>query len=1221
MGALRTINHPGIQINEYDLSDYASTVGGTTSLVIGFSPQGRSGVPVVPTSTAAVKSYFGIPKTEEERYFFYACKEVFDKGGNLIAARIPYNNNAQYLCPAVKYDIETWQTTHERKYAPSYRVSEVKSGTDEFATKWGDDPAPTADEILEADYFEMTYKPYTTTLTVLNGADATERTEVVALVSYVKDMSKVVGTGNLVDKVSVDSRNLTKDKDGKEFVLTYTAETGAWTDGKGESADLADYGISIQNGVTPEDGVTITVTYAKPERVNNVPHTPAKFIGLSAEDGKTPVSEILNGTSHTKLSVTFYTDDEVYYVDHKIADKATYAYNKVKQNGVNYPVVDVVQKYADGKTVDCAAVKTRYVDGEGPDYLSCVPTDFTEISLTDKGRLLFENAGVAKSDPAGYTAADIVANISLLDGDNLKCFEVVRHEYVGEVRSERAYLPTSFKCAPVSSDVTVDADESEALSIPAMNDGETWGSTKYKYYPEIMAADPFQDGNYRYVASKIPLLDGYEYSPEDFYELQSAFTSVSGIAKAGSQNYKWIHWKRTSTSFSTSGEGNAPYIGNSVLMSALAGMEVKDVPNGISDIENLVAIRPNTDHFGFVPLSTFQDYRDGAQKPPANSIVVCNITERQFDADDYNNSGMECLGIMPVLVGGLQAVPKQQIVTLPENTGNGRVFNAVESAVRGSLYDIGIPESEGVDLKYQELSTSGFYKDIANTEEFNPYEGTISNDVLGNVPTVNLNADLRPDGVQKNCVTLVVCELAVSKSFDNKVYVNVLESFTGSLDRNAVDGQKKSIFIDNVVNSEDTGSSYVRLYSNFEYADSFRSYTKRDQETEEYISRQTNDNTATITVPASLSTDLWFTKPKESMSLGFSKEQTRKYIAYSTIAATLESIYDTLSNVDETVIDVVVDAGLSTVANRIKRICDLDPEKVKAEYAPFWERITSLDHIAGWKSICAKYITFCSSVRKDCMAVVDAPRNLSVYNDVKLVSNTKYSIDFDVMPALSYLGGLNSSYCAGYANWASFVDDFSGKTVWLPPSIIANGSIIYTDYNAQYFDAPAGTRRGLVPAAIDVSFNPNARQQDMLYGKSWNYLVNTTADGIVLWGQKTTQTRASAFDRINVRRLFLRLERLTRNAVKPFIFEGNTERLRNRVVDMLTPIYENCKTNGGLYDYQLICDTRNNTPTSIDNKELRLALLLRPTKTSEFLVLSFFALSTGMDFAEAYAYL
>lgn len=1221
MGALRTINHPGIQINEYDLSDYASTVGGTTSLVIGFSPQGRSGVPVVPTSTPAVKSYFGIPKTEEERYFFYACKEVFDKGGNLIAARIPYNNNAQYLCPAVKYDIETWQTTHERKYSKTRIAVGMKQTDDGFTAAWGADPAPNAEDLIAFTVGDVEYKTTTTNLEARVGGGNSGTKEFTAIVSYVSDDTTVEVTSTKITDgdVTYAKRSATADDIDLQDPVTFTYVSSSKTWQKdGEAVDLGKYGITVSAEKTPDDGDKIVITYKFERR--SVPQRPDKFIAVDSSVSDKKVDELLSEGPADAISVSYFTGRDLYYVDHKIADKATYAYNKVKQNGVNYPVVDVVQKYADRKTVDCAAVKTRYVDGEGPDYLSCVPADFTEISLTDEGRLLFENAGVAKSDPAGYTAADIVANISLLDGDNLGCFEVVRHEYVGEVKSERAYLPTSFKCAPVSSDVTVDAVESEALSIPALKDNETFETTKHKY-PEIMAADPFQDGNYRYVASKIPLLDGYEYSPEDFYELQSAFTSVSGIAKAGSQNYKWIHWKRTSTSFSTSGEGNAPYIGNSVLMSALAGMEVKDVPNGISDIENLVAIRPNTDHFGFVPLSTFQDYRDGAQKPPANSIVVCNITERQFDADDYNNSGMECLGIMPVLVGGLQAVPKQQIVTLPENTGNGRVFNAVESAVRGSLYDIGIPESEGVDLKYQELSTSGFYKDIANTEEFNPYEGTISNDVLGNVPTVNLNADLRPDGVQKNCVTLVVCELAVSKSFDNKVYVNVLESFTGSLDRNAVDGQKKSIFIDNVVNSEDTGSSYVRLYSNFEYADSFRSYTKRDQETEEYISRQTNDNTATITVPASLSTDLWFTKPKESMSLGFSKEQTRKYIAYSTIAATLESIYDTLSNVDETVIDVVVDAGLSTVANRIKRICDLDPEKVKAEYAPFWERITSLDHIAGWKAICAKYITFCSSVRKDCMAVVDAPRNLSVYNDVKLVSNTKYSIDFDVMPALSYLGGLNSSYCAGYANWASFVDDFSGKTVWLPPSIIANGSIIYTDYNAQYFDAPAGTRRGLVPAAIDVSFNPNARQQDMLYGKSWNYLVNTTADGIVLWGQKTTQTRASAFDRINVRRLFLRLERLTRNAVKPFIFEGNTERLRNRVVDMLTPIYENCKTNGGLYDYQLICDTRNNTPTSIDNYELRLALLLRPTKTSEFLVLSFFALSTGMDFAEAYAYL
>ena len=1245
MGALRTINHPGIEIREYDLSDYAATVGGTTSLVIGFSPQGQAGVPVIPTSTSSVKSYFGTPKTEAERYFFYACKEVFDKGGNLIAARIPYNNNAQYLTPAVTYDIETWQTTHKKEYGPAFQVTSASfKNTIINSTNVANvfpDGSTTKSKL---------YKTSTKTFTVYEGENAETKHEVTAIstFSYLSILHSCEFSTNssaLTSKITFDDSVLRKTQTKKEtYTFTYsipvtsTKETdtetvtgwdtanASWYLNNVKVNDLSKYGIKIDSLDTDNDEsfsngdiIHIVCDFKTVE----LDCSGEKFYRIDlTETGKVnskSITEALKDPSY--FTISYWEDKKLWYRETEITDDSIIKgciYNPVKQGGVNYPQLAVVEKYNDTSHEDVVGVKSYYLDGEGAIYPYCISTDFIQYNLTEEGKKVLDSVGIHEKEGEDYTAEEIVANVKYLTSKDF--FTLSNCEFVATVENEVVSLNKSFRAAPVSSDVTSGFDVSQNLAIPALDETIAWSEASSNY-PSIIAADPFEDGNYRYVASSIPGLTSYSYSKDDFYEFSSAFTTISGVAYAGSQNYQWIHWKTCAISADTSNAETSAYIDNSIMMSALAGMEQKDVPQGIADIENLVTIKPNTDHFGFIPLSTFQDYRDGAKTPDENKIVICNITEQQFASDDYNNSGMECLGIMPILIGGLQAIPKQQIIQLPTNVGNGRIFNAVESVVRCNLYDINIPESDGINIKYAKLNNDGFYKSVATTDSFAPYDSNISNDILGSVPNIQLNNDLQPDGVQKNCVTLVVCELAISKSFDNKVYVNVLEKFTGSLDKNAVDEQKKSIFIDNIVNSEDSGSSYVRIFSNFTYSDNFKESSSRSQSEYTYINEQTNDNTATVVVPDSLGSDLWFTKDKESMSLGFGSEQTKKYIAYSTIAATLESIFDTLSNVDENVIDVVVDAGLSTIANRIKRICDNDPDVLKAEYAPFYEKIKDVDAIAGWKSICAKYITFCSSTRKDCMAVVDAPRNLSVYNDVKLIKNTKYSIDFDIMPSLTYLAGLNSSYCAQYANWISYVDDFSGKTIWLPPSIMANGSIIYTDYNAQYFDAPAGTKRGLITAGIDVSFNPNARQQDNLYGKSWNYCINSTSDGIVIWGQKTSQTRTSAFDRINVRRLFLRLERLTRNAVKTFLFEGNTEKLRNRVIDMLTPIYENCKTNGGLYDYKIICDSTNNTDSSIDNNELRIAILLKPVKTAEFLILDFYALSTGMDFSEVYSYL
>lgn len=1220
MGALRTIQHAGIEIREWDLSDYVSTVGGTTSLVIGFSPQGQSAVPVIPTSTASVKSYFGTPKTEAERYFYYACKKVFDNGGNLVAARIPYNNNAQYLTPSVTYDIETWQTTHTNTFDPAYSVEEdTDVGTVTIA--------PSAVVTFRDGNKKKTAS--VKSFSVYFGDDK-EPTEITALSKYYK----------IVGSADTDNESLKGDFDfyvdnlvvnGKNSgTYQFVSDGSTWklNGDVVQNEKWADYGIVWKSGTPTIPSAVTTITVNVRREAENVDCTPKKFYLISLteaakEAGKTTVdADVLANVGY--FNVTAYKDDAFYYLTRALSaekpeDKIVLdgcVYDPVKKAGVNYPVLAVVEQYGTTENTKCVGVKGYYNGTDGfAVYPNCISADFFKYELTTNGENALENAGIEKID-GKYTPEQIVENVRFLNKSEY--FKVTKCDYVGKISKRAVSLGSSFNGAPISADVTVGYDISKNLAIPALPEGAEFNPDSY---PSIIAADPFEDGNYRYVASTIPGLNSYAYDSKDFYEFVSPFTTISSVAIAGSQNYNWIHWHIAPTSADTDSPYTSAYIDNSLMMSALAGFELSAVPDGISNIENLVTIKPNDDRFGFIPLSTFQNYRDGAEKPADNKIVICNITEKQYGADDYNNAGMECLGIMPILIGGLQAVPKQQIVQLPPDTANGRIFNAVESAVRGNLYSINVPESDGITIKYGELNNDGFYKDVANKDAFAPYDSTISNDALGYVPTIQLNQELKPDGMQKNAVTLVVCELQTSSSFDNKVYVNVLETFTGSLDKNAVDAKNKSVFIDNIVNSEDSGSSYVRMFTNFDYASMFKNYFKKNESTETYIGEQTTDNTATIVVPASIGSNLWFTKDKEAMSLGFVSEQTKKYISYSTIAATIESVFDTLSNVDETTIDVVVDAGLSTIANRIKRISDENPDVLKSEFETFYEKINNVDAIAGWKSICAKYITFCSSTRKDCMAVVDAPRNLSVYNDVKLVKNPKYSIDFDILPSLTYLAGLNSSYCAQYANWISYVDDFSGKTIWLPPSIMANSSIIFTDYNAQYFDAPAGTKRGLVRDGIDVSFNPNAKQQDILYGKSWNYFINTTSDGIVLWGQKTSQTRTSAFDRVNVRRLFLRLERLTRNAMKTFVFEGNTEKLRNRVVDMLTPIYENCKTNGGLYDYQIICDTRNNTSTSIDNNELRVAILLKPTKTAEFIILDFFALSTGMDFAEAYSYL
>lgn len=210
---------------------------------------------------------------------------------------------------------------------------------------------------------------------------------------------------------------------------------------------------------------------------------------------------------------------------------------------------------------------------------------------------------------------------------------------------------------------------------------------------------------------------------------------------------------------------------------------------------------------------------------------------------------------------------------------------------------------------------------------------------------------------------------------------------------------------------------------------------------------------------------------------------------------------------------------------------------------------------------------------------------------------------------------MNTNYGAGYLDWFQIADEFTGDLFWCPPSIKAMGVYINTDVNFEYWDAPAGLNRGVV-AALDTAFSPTSKQAGSIYTKNWNYAINYPYDGIVLEGQKTFQVKPSAFDRVNVRRLFLRLERQTNKVARYFVYEGNTAYTRQRLIDTLDPIFYQAKVGGGLYDYKIICDESINTPNVIDNNELRVKIGLKPVKSAEFILVDFVALGTGSSWSE-----
>ena len=176
--------------------------------------------------------------------------------------------------------------------------------------------------------------------------------------------------------------------------------------------------------------------------------------------------------------------------------------------------------------------------------------------------------------------------------------------------------------------------------------------------------------------------------------------------------------------------------------------------------------------------------------------------------------------------------------------------------------------------------------------------------------------------------------------------------------------------------------------------------------------------------------------------------------------------------------------------------------------------------------------------------------------------------------------------------------------------------MVATDAEVGPWNAPAGFNRGILTNVVDVAIVPNQHQRDSLYQINLNPIATFADQGIVVFGQKTLLRKPSAFDRVNVRRTFLYLEKVTKSVMNFFVFENNTIFTRSRILNTLIPYYERVKAADGLYDFLIVCDERNNTPEVIDNNELIVDIYLKPVRTAEFIRVNFYATRTDANFEE-----
>ena len=256
----------------------------------------------------------------------------------------------------------------------------------------------------------------------------------------------------------------------------------------------------------------------------------------------------------------------------------------------------------------------------------------------------------------------------------------------------------------------------------------------------------------------------------------------------------------------------------------------------------------------------------------------------------------------------------------------------------------------------------------------------------------------------------------------------------------------------------------------------------------------------------------------------------------------------------------------------------------------------------------ANYLISLANERKDCVAVV-GPHRADLVNITNTTTQTDNLVEYFSPLSSSSYGIFDSGYKYTY-------DRFNNEFRYIPCNADVAGLMCRTNIVAYPWFSPAGQQRGIINNAIKLAYNPTKDQSDILYPQRVNAIITKPGTGTMLFGDKTALGYASAFDRINVRRLFLTVEQALQRSAEAQLFELNDELTRANFRNIVEPYLRDVEAKRGLYGFLVVCDTTNNTPDIIDNNEFRADIYLKPAKSINYVTLTFVATRTGVSFEE-----
>jgi hypothetical protein len=462
----------------------------------------------------------------------------------------------------------------------------------------------------------------------------------------------------------------------------------------------------------------------------------------------------------------------------------------------------------------------------------------------------------------------------------------------------------------------------------------------------------------------------------------------------------------------------------------------------------------------------------------------------------------------------------------------------------------------------------------------------------------------------QNYLSVGVYRIRRSVANAGKLDLSSIEKYLGALDANAkkastTGGVLENAYIEDIVNTA-TGAS-IKIFVNknlFQYPWTAGSATPI--------------HSVSVALDAQ---SLFPAGPYASNSAGANTK------LIGNVANKLNRALQLATNAETYTFDVVADCGLSTIHSYVLHQDGEGAVEFNDEIdaGDVTDDTNVNDNGAGvttlkddWLGVVRELDIFCKEARQDCMAILDPIRsNFILGRGTKVLDiQSNFFLNHIYKPLRSCFGEIDSNYSTAYANWVSVYDTFSGKKFWLPFSGYAAAVFAKSDAAGNAWSAPAGFSRGKFSNVLDIAFNPNQKQRDRLYDVPVNPVVYFSGDGYSIFGQKTLQNRPTAFDRINVRRLFLSLKRSVAKIIRYYVFEPNTEFTRSKIVSALTPAFNYAKNTQGLYDFLIVCDSRNNTPDNIDNGELVVDIYIKPVRTAEFILVNFIATRTGQSFSE-----